>query len=83
MSLKQLGASRSETFAEEDGRVLIETPEGPRHVGHEHFWERAFSRSQFVGAAGALALGSGIFTLALAGAAVCRCSPRTFQELNY
>jgi hypothetical protein len=34
-----------------DGRLIVPTPDGPRAVGHAHFWERAFSRRQFVRAA--------------------------------
>jgi hypothetical protein len=46
-----------------DGRILVPTPDGPRAVGHAHFWERAFSRRQFVRAAAgttAVALGSSL-----------------------
>lgn len=46
-----------------DGRMIVSTPGGPRAVGHAHFWERAFSRRQFVRAAAGT-------TAAIAGASL-------------
>lgn len=46
----------------DDARVVVPGPDGARPVGHAHFWDRAFSRRQFlVSAAGAtgLALAAG------------------------
>ncbi|HET8629015.1 MAG TPA: hypothetical protein VFL91_16455 [Thermomicrobiales bacterium] len=31
-----------------DSRIVVPTPEGPRHIGHAHFWERALSRRQLI-----------------------------------
>jgi len=46
-----------------DGRIVVPTPTGPRRIGHAHFWERAFSRREFMrgtAATAGLALGAGL-----------------------
>ncbi|HVX30820.1 MAG TPA: twin-arginine translocation signal domain-containing protein [Nitrolancea sp.] len=46
-----------------DGRIVVPTPVGPRRIGHAHFWERAFSRRQFMrgtAATAGLALSAGL-----------------------
>ena len=46
-----------------DGRIVVPTAAGPRRIGHTHFWERAFSRRQFIrgtAATAGLALGAGL-----------------------
>jgi hypothetical protein len=41
----------------------VPTPDGPRHIGHAHFWERALSRRQLIRTAAgttAVVLGAGL-----------------------
>lgn len=59
----------SPSLVPHDGRIVVPTPEGPRRIGHAHFWERAFTRRQFVrgtAATAGLALGAGLVQPALA-----------------
>ena len=61
-----------------DGRMIVSTPDGPRAVGHAHFWERAFSRRQFVRTAAGtatVALGAGLLTPGLVAAAPSSALP--------
>ncbi len=51
-------------LAPHDGRIVVPTPAGPRRIGHAHFWERAFSRRQFMrgtAVTASLMLGAGLF----------------------
>ena len=70
MSSKQI-LSWQDLAARHDFQV-VGRPQGHRHVGHAHFWNRAMTRRQFIttatGLAGA-ALGSGLWMPALVHAA--------------
>ena len=58
--------------APRDSRIVVPTPDGPRHIGHAHFWERALSRRQLIRTAAgttAAVLGSSLWLPAVASAA--------------
>lgn len=59
--------------------------EGQRHVGHQHFWERALSRRQIIRTAAggtAAALGSGLFLPGAAQAAThLPAAPKPIPEV--
>jgi hypothetical protein len=48
-------------LSEEEFRALWQSGAGARQLGHQHFWERALSRRQFLGTA-ALAGGAAVTT---------------------
>ena len=70
MSIKQILAW--EDLAERRDFQVVGRPQGHRHVGHAHFWNRAMTRRQFITTAAGMtgaAIGSGLWMPALAHAA--------------
>lgn len=73
MTIRDIGQA-AEVPGVPDGRMVVQGLEGPKLVGHAHFWERALSRRQLLrgaaGAAGATALtfGTGLTAPTVAAA---------------